>query len=110
MGHFYLTLLVTAFEIVIISRGGVESTPQSKKAPKTARRAVGARRAPQPSAGARRRGAERPELLVYYIVLYYTLLYCTLLYYYVLYCIVLYTIVLYFTVLLCTILYCTILY
>merc|ERR1712041_8322 len=35
------------------------------KAPRTARRAVGARRAPQPSAGARRRGAERPELLVY---------------------------------------------
>ena len=28
-------------------------------------RALGARRAPQPSAGARRRGAERPKLLVY---------------------------------------------
>jgi len=27
---------------------------------------LGARRAPQRSAGARRKGAERPELLVYY--------------------------------------------
>ena len=36
------------------------------KAPRRAQRALGARRAPQPSAGARRRGAERPELLVLY--------------------------------------------
>ena len=35
------------------------------KAPSRARRALGARRAPQPSAGARRRGAEHPELLVF---------------------------------------------
>ena len=34
------------------------------KAPKRAQRALGGRRAPRPSAGARRRGAECPELLV----------------------------------------------
>ena len=34
------------------------------KAPRTARRAVGGPKGPQPSAGARRKGAERPELLV----------------------------------------------
>ena len=35
------------------------------KAPKRARRALGAQRAPQPSTGARRRGAKRPKLLVF---------------------------------------------
>ena len=34
------------------------------KAPRRAQRALGAQRAPKPSAGARRRGAKRPELLV----------------------------------------------
>ena len=38
------------------------------KALRRARRALGARRAPEPSTGARRRGAERPELLVYLII------------------------------------------
>ena len=41
------------------------------KAPIRARRALGARRAPKPSAGARRRGAEHPGLLVCYIILRY---------------------------------------
>ena len=39
-------------------------TEEGPKAPKRARRALGAQRAPQPSAGARRKGAEGPELLV----------------------------------------------
>ena len=34
------------------------------KAPRLARRAVGGQKGPQPSAGARRKGAEHPELLV----------------------------------------------
>merc|ERR1712237_225351 len=54
-------------------RGRRERWP---KAPSRARRALGARRAPQPSAGTRRRGAERPELLV--------LLYFTMFYYHIL--------------------------
>ena len=39
------------------------------KAPRTARRAVRGPKGPQPSAGARRKGAERPELLVHLIFL-----------------------------------------
>ena len=38
-----------------------------KRGPKALRRAQRALGAPKPSAGARRRGAERPELLVYFI-------------------------------------------
>ena len=42
-----------------------------KRGPKAPKRAEGTqkgRKGPQPSAGARRKGAERPELLVFYIL------------------------------------------
>ena len=58
--------------------------------PRRARRALGARRAPKPSAGARRRGVEHPELLVsLYFLLSFVLLYCIILYCTELYCILL---------------------
>jgi len=38
---------------------------EEPKAPRTAQKAVGAGRAPEPSAGARRRGVEHPKLIVY---------------------------------------------
>ena len=52
------------------------------KAPRRAQRTLGAQRAPKPSAGARRRGAEHPKLLVtiystlHFIRAQYNIVYC----------------------------------
>ncbi len=59
--YIILTYFDTKLSMFGLAPSAMEEGP---KAQRTARRAMRAQRAPQPSTGARRRGAECPELLV----------------------------------------------